>query len=503
MRNITFDESLVMREFARIAGEQGLIKTAQTPPVGGLNQPVAMTPEAQKLQQNAQQTQQQQQKLQQFSPMLKDLQQTIGGQKADDLDSLLPRPKSVPDVSLEPKKDISVDMPIPSWQTETNKSTKLTDIEKADVIRLLGPGSVEAPDFNQRMDHIKAKDPDLYEKTLLPVIQNKMSKKISSRKTASVSSVYDVSGETGENLIDSAHPGNMHTEVSGRKDDEGNLVETIVEQHEADKEVAHSIPKGTYATLRTLQDKLNKLGHTDILPELEEVIKLVATPKEVIAYELTTLANKLDQKGFIEVASKVDVLTKKAIESETYPGNPYLPFTPTESPFRKSGPMSYMPGKEPTWPPGQPQTTQPEFMMGEKAPAFDIGVQTLGKGGTPAVQQWQQKYNARHGLKAGVAGWLKDDGVWGPNTQKAYELEKIQKTPAYTAKEKEQLDKSDYLDKKKIQQAPTAAPGEVTIKTPGEVPVDYKGVPQGMAPPALPGGAVMSGPMAARENVRK
>ena len=130
-----------------------------------------------------------------------------------------------------------------------------------------------------------------------------------------VSKVYDVTGETGEDLVDSAHPGNMHTETSHRKDDDGNLVETIVERQEMDVDVVRKVPKGTYAALVELYNKLHKAGKIEILGDLAEVIKSIATPEDVMEHTLLTLANVLDEKGFSKAADTVDNMLKKIADN--------------------------------------------------------------------------------------------------------------------------------------------------------------------------------------------
>lgn len=71
---------------------------------------------------------------------------------------------------------------------------------------------------------------------------------------------YDVTGETGEQLVEKAHPGGgTKTELTHSKTDE-NLVETIVEQQKRDIDVVNKMPKGTYAALVGLADRLDKLG---------------------------------------------------------------------------------------------------------------------------------------------------------------------------------------------------------------------------------------------------
>jgi hypothetical protein len=129
------------------------------------------------------------------------------------------------------------------------------------------------------------------------------------------SKVYDVTGESGEDLVDDAHPGNMHTEISNRKDDDGNLVETIVERQEMDLDVVRKVPKGTYATLVELYNRLHKAGQVEVLSDLANVIKSIATAEDVMEHTLVTLATVLDEKGFSKAADKVDALLKTAFSA--------------------------------------------------------------------------------------------------------------------------------------------------------------------------------------------
>lgn len=122
---------------------------------------------------------------------------------------------------------------------------------------------------------------------------------------------YDISGETGEQLVEKAHPGGgTKTELTHSKTDE-NLVETIVEQQKKDVEVARSVPKGTYATLVNLYAKLHKMGHKEHLVGLKSMISSIATSEEVIDYTLVSLADRLDKGGYREAANRVDELLKK------------------------------------------------------------------------------------------------------------------------------------------------------------------------------------------------
>lgn len=125
------------------------------------------------------------------------------------------------------------------------------------------------------------------------------------------SKLYDITDETGEQLVEKAHPGGgTRTELTHSKTDE-NLVETIVEQQKKDLEVAKSVPKGTYAALADLYMSLHKMGHKDKLGGLKKLIKSVATIEDVVEYTLVRLADRLDTLGNKTAANKVDELIKK------------------------------------------------------------------------------------------------------------------------------------------------------------------------------------------------
>lgn len=73
-------------------------------------------------------------------------------------------------------------------------------------------------------------------------------------------------------MIDEAHPGGgTKTELTHSKTDE-NLVETVVEQQKKDLEVATSVPKGTYATLAQLADALDARGYADAADKVDAIL---------------------------------------------------------------------------------------------------------------------------------------------------------------------------------------------------------------------------------------
>jgi len=137
--------------------------------------------------------------------------------------------------------------------------------------------------------------------------------KKSKKKEAADSKLYDVSGETGEQLVDKAHPGGgTKTELTHSKTDE-NLVETIVEQQEADVDVATSVPKGTYAELKGLYNVLSKMGYAEHLDGLRELLTITGSPEEILSDTLVTLADRLDRLGYSKYADQVDSLLKKKV----------------------------------------------------------------------------------------------------------------------------------------------------------------------------------------------
>ena len=504
MRNISFDESTVLREFGRIMSEKGLTKTAAdatTPPQPqGLTGTIALPPEAIKAKEQADKQKRDKAIVDSVTNMLKSqpADDEEDKDKKDDEDDEDEKDKeeedekededdaNVPDMTLGPRPEAPE--PPDFMSSSSNELDKAFESLK---------GKMPQPDINNMLNALK--NPDMFSVQAIRPILNKIQdttmkypnllgvvgpklkeliekiktragempkvpgQKISSRDnkmTKQATDIYDVSGETGEQLIDSAHPGNMHTEITDRKDDDGNLVETIVERQEMDLEVARAIPKGTYASLMGLYEKLNKAGNEEILSELKQAIELVATTDEVFQYQILSLANKLDERGFIAAADAVDVILKKkaAGDPTDIAGNPNdvrvrpparkskpnrpaaAATTPKATPTGVEDPASATSYSTPNYSTPEGDVYVPPPATPAQAPAQQPTARPLGKGGTPAVQQWQQKYNARHKLTEGKPGWLKDDGVWGGSTQKAYESEQTKaapvQTPAEAAKER-------------------------------------------------------------------
>lgn len=91
--------------------------------------------------------------------------------------------------------------------------------------------------------------------------------------------LYDVTGESGESLIQAAHPGGGTVADDSGSQDYGK-VETIVEQHNRNTEIARSMPTGKLASLMAklvaLADELDEDGFTALAKNLDTEIEKLA-----------------------------------------------------------------------------------------------------------------------------------------------------------------------------------------------------------------------------------
>lgn len=266
MRNITFDESSVLREFARIAADKGLVKVAQPAPAAPAPQPAKnpLYDEAVRL-----------------NELSAKLMQKYKGNMA----------------AAKKELDQHILLSANKLRQQYGKHPAIDKFQQELSGKLLVPEMVAQNPGAMADDELEV---DARTETA----QVKQAKDDNSKN-------YDVSGETGEDLVEQAHPGGgTYTELTHSKTKE-NLVETIVEQQEADLAVARKAPKGTYATLMTLHNNLVKMGHEDKLTELKALIAKVATVEEVVGHTLLSLADKLDELGYRKAADQVDTLLKK------------------------------------------------------------------------------------------------------------------------------------------------------------------------------------------------
>lgn len=344
MKHIGFDDSLVMREFSRIAGEQGLVKVAQELPETKDLPPAS--PGESKGVEEIETGYRHPETGEKYAPPV-----DRGGSAASELS----KGKAGPALTLAAKGAAGAKMtknraqaaqatlnelytflrtykgrdPSALFQPVSEYLVALgvppamvkTELGKAkEYLAKLGGGgpSLEMPADDDGIKEAAKKLPcgckpggcaknakhDCDCPKSCPCRQKKeASVKIADEK------LYDVSGETGEQLIDKAHPGGgTKTELTHSKTDE-NLVETIVEQQKRDIEVAQKIPKGTYAALKIMRNRLEKLGaNSEQLWRVDAIISKVATPENIAEYELVTLADRLDALGSKEAADKVDAM---------------------------------------------------------------------------------------------------------------------------------------------------------------------------------------------------
>lgn len=288
MKNIDFDESLVLREYARIAGEKGIIKEAED----GARVPKGPVPTA---------------------PTAKDTRTIPPTQPQTAEDHLNILFRGYPNVGVvysgkNPKnyQAFIEEISMPDffqalnalWTTSKQPEHKQTlqPLVKTLKQRLLQYISQLSAAIKKQRNQYKRQgyatlDHDKKLKNLNNAYKGLSARKASAEPALSKRAesegvlkmakddkgkVYDVTGETGEQLVEKAHPGGgTKTELTHSKTDE-NLVETIVEQQERDVEVARSKPKGTYAMLADLHDELHKMGYED---HLEPLINAMARLK--------------------------------------------------------------------------------------------------------------------------------------------------------------------------------------------------------------------------------
>ena len=283
MKHIQFEESTVMNELARIASEKGIVKVAQDP-MDFMSQPSKPTsPNINRLLKgDATVT---------FNEVWPEVYPYLNyvykfESKGNMLDF---NTKVAPVIS---KLEQLIINHFRASQDMTGAKKYLSDLAKMQTPQ---KGNASAPMASNNDDSFNATANEY---------QSKHTKKKADKN--GTNDLYNVTKETGEDLVEKAHPGGgTKTELTHSKTDE-NLVETIVEQQQRDIEVANKVPKGTYATLKSLHNALSKMGHSEKLNELDAIINIIATPQDILNEELSTLSDKLDQKGYHKVANKVD-----------------------------------------------------------------------------------------------------------------------------------------------------------------------------------------------------
>lgn len=91
--------------------------------------------------------------------------------------------------------------------------------------------------------------------------------------------LYDVTGETGEDLINKAHPGGGVVADASGSGDYGK-VETILEEQKKNRDIAESVPTGKLAALMAhlvaLADELDAAGFEVLAQELDDEMQKLA-----------------------------------------------------------------------------------------------------------------------------------------------------------------------------------------------------------------------------------
>jgi hypothetical protein len=277
MRHINFDESFVMNEFAKIMTKNdGLVKTAgdndMAPKTNESSKPAPQQESVKPVETKKNPAQEAKDYVSKFcdelqTPATKEL--IINGKMINKIgNELSVKSESVPD-----GKSSMIELSKKIMTIQGSFEVKNAMIALYTKARNILANSIKK--FKTNPELLNQLVPDLS-----PKPQQADDGAVEKTAAAKADALYNVSGETGEDLIDSAHPGKMYTDVNSKTKE--NLIETVVEQQERDKEVAYSNPTGKYAELTT---------------------------------ELTKLANKLDEGGFLDAADKVDELIKKVAVS--------------------------------------------------------------------------------------------------------------------------------------------------------------------------------------------
>lgn len=231
----------------------------------------------------------------------------------------------------------------------------------------------------------------------------------SRKKASKVDKLYDVSGETGEKLVDTAHPeGSPKVDIKNTKE----VVETITDQQKEDLKVVEKNPTGKYAELTELYVSLKKAGATvKQLQTVKDHIDKVAHLDTVINHVLVVLADELDSMGLSKYADMVDGLIKQAedpslrLPSDFTMGKDLMP--ENKEPYMKpyqAVPQVTVPGLTVNIP--QQQETAKKMQDSKRARAIEVG----------------KKFQALYNQYAEAAGKpkLRTDGLWDSSVNDAF-----------------------------------------------------------------------------------
>lgn len=212
-----------------------------------------------------------------------------------DIKWVIRRIQSIP-AKIESKESVSENIETPSKKSIFPKSVKPFTSQQESIIKSIM--QLRKVDFNTALDYAKSRYPSIFAQTalgknfdilkfnnindeLISLISNL--EKIGEKQAANnvnkqlyiykqaISELYNVTGETGKDLIDNAHPGGGTTLVPASN--EGGKVETIIEEHDKIINNVMKQPTGKVAQI---------------------ILKLIKT------------ANQLENSGDIKTAKLID-----------------------------------------------------------------------------------------------------------------------------------------------------------------------------------------------------
>jgi hypothetical protein len=274
----------------------------------------------------------------------------------------------IPNSTLGPKKDIDV-------QAASRHASILAELKRNGVPDALAAQIATDIEAKLKANSTPAGEPKSVEQDVssslaaknikLPGLLNKLKAVITGIKTASAKDqLYDVSGETGEKLVDEAHPDTAKIEGTDQ------IVENLTEQQKADLAAVEKKPTGKYAQMQA---------------------------------ELIALADELDAMGLTKEADRVDGLLKKKADDVT------------DKQVLRQGPPTL---------PVQPGQLAPDVQPSDPNELALVAVPPKRKKlvFNQAVQDFQNKYNAF--VPNMGEGWatLKPDGYLGKLTMTAMRM---------------------------------------------------------------------------------